>query len=133
MEHEKRRHSRFNPKGLVANITIIPPPPLEEMLIAGTIVDMSYTGIKIKLENPVEKNISGSEIKIIFTMPDSGIPVAIHGMIRHLNNDFELGLQYSKDHPEHKIDGLMFECIKSSAQHVQGKGVVIPFPVRNKS
>ncbi len=131
MEYEKRRHPRFNPKGLVANITITPPPPSEKIIFHGRIVDMSYTGIKIKLDSSMTKDLSGSEIKIKFTIPQSGVPVSIQGKIKHIKNNFELGLQYSELYQEHKIDDLMFECIKIADQPVQG--VVIPFPESQKN
>jgi len=131
MEHEKRCHPRFNPEGLVASITINPPSLIEQIVIDGTIVDMSYSGIKIKLSKTIKEDISGSEVQISFTIPESGIPVAIHGLLRHQNEDSELGLEYSGQHQEDKVDDLMFECIKISAQHIQR--VVIPIPLANET
>ncbi len=129
MESENRRHPRFCPNDLEANITIVPPAPAEEICFEGTIVDMSYTGIKIKLRNPMNTAISEGEIKIEFTVPESGLPVSIHGMIKHLKENSELGLQYSEHHPENIVDDLMFECIKISDENIQR--IIVPIPFNN--
>jgi len=119
MDSDNRKHPRFSPNGLVANITIDPPPPDEEITVEGTIVDMSYTGIKIKLNTPINGDVPVSEIQINLTMPESGVPVTIHGMIKHLNDKSECGMEYSENHPEHTVDDLMFECIKIANNDTQ--------------
>ena len=119
MDTDKRRHPRFSPNGLVASITIEPPPPDDEIILEGTVVDMSYTGIKIKLKTPIREDMPVSEILIKLIMPESGVPVSIHGFIKHLNAESECGLQYSENHPEHEVDDLMFECIKMASDHIQ--------------
>ncbi len=119
MSVNNRKHPRFNPHGLTANITIDPPPPDKEIILQGTVIDMSYTGIKIKLSSAMPADIPESEIKINLTMPESGIPITIHGIIKHLNEQAECGLHYSKKHPEHEIDELMFECIKCANHPIQ--------------
>jgi len=119
MDNENRNHPRFRPNGLNANISIDPPPPDEEIVLEGKIVDMSYTGIKIKLTKPIDNNLPTSEIKINLTMPESGVPVSIHGIIKHINEKDECGLEYSKKHQEQDVDDLMFECIKVANDHTQ--------------
>ena len=119
MDKDKRKHPRFSPNGLAANITIAPPPPKKELILEGTIIDMSYTGIKIKLNTAITTDLSESEIKINLTMPESGVPVSIHGIIKHLNNESECGLHYSEQHAEDEVDDLMFECIKIADNHTQ--------------
>ena len=119
MGTDNRRHPRFSPNGLVANITIEPPPPADEIILEGIVVDMSYTGIKIKLNTPISNDIPVSEILIKLTLPASGVQVSIHGIIKHLNAGLECGLQYSEKYPEHEVDDLMFECIKVAKDHVQ--------------
>jgi len=121
MDTDNRRHRRFSPNGLVANITIAPPLPADEITFEGVVVDMSYTGIKIKLNTPISDDMSASEILIELIMPESGVPVSIHGIIKYLNSEAECGLQYSEKHPEHKVDDLMFECIKVAEDHIQDK------------
>jgi hypothetical protein len=119
MDTDKRIHPRFNPNGLTAKINIAHPSPEKEITIEGTIIDMSYTGIKIKLHSAISADIPESAIRIHFTLPESGVPVSIHGIIKHVNDDAECGLQYSKQHPEHDIDDLMFECIKIANENIQ--------------
>ncbi len=119
METEKRIHPRFSPNGLNATISIVPAAPNKELILEGTIIDMSYSGIKIKLNTPINSDLSESEIKISFIIPESGIPVSIHGVIKHFNEHSECGLQYSAQHTENKIDDVMFECIKLADKHIQ--------------
>ena len=119
MYADNRRHPRFSPNGLVANITIESAPPVDQIILEGVVVDMSYTGIKIKLNKPLRDKIPVSEILISLTLPESGVQVSIHGIIKHLNAGSVYGLQYSKKHPEHEVDDLMFECIKVARDHVQ--------------
>ncbi len=119
MDTDKRRHPRFSPNGLTANITILPPPPDQKIILKGTIVDMSYTGIKIKLNTAIKNKLPESEITITLTMPESGVPITIRGIIKHINTDSECGLQYSEKHSEHEMDDLMFECIKIADNHTQ--------------
>jgi hypothetical protein len=112
---ENRQHPRFNPQGLTADI-IIEPMSSENMIsVQGSIVDMSYTGIKIKLFEALPEHLPKSKIKISLTIPESGIPIRINGYIKHLNEQSECGLNYSEHHHEHEVDDLMFECIKSVA------------------
>ena len=110
---ENRKHPRFNPQGLMANITIAPPPPDEQIMLEGSVIDMSYTGIRIKLSEMMPKDIPESKIKIHLILPDSGIPFTIQGVIKYMNDNSECGMNYSQDHPEHEIDDFMFECIKN--------------------
>jgi len=118
MDTDNRRHSRFNPKGLLANIILSPHSLEKETTYEGTVVDLSYTGIKIKLNTPLNKGIDESEILIKLTMPESGIPITIRGVLKHLTTNSECGLQYINQE-EHEIDGLMFECIKIAHNHDQ--------------
>lgn len=115
MEADKRSHKRFSPEGLTAHITIEPPPPDEEIIFDGVVVDMSYRGIKIKLNEPMEQGVEQGELKISIILPESGVPVSIRGMIRHIQAKQECGLQYADQHTEDELDGMMFECIKCVA------------------
>ena len=119
MDTEKRIHPRFLPKGLLANITIEPPAPEEEIVVEGEIVNMSYNGIKIRLSKPLQSEIDHCEIKIAIIMPQSGIPISIHGIIKHIKQQCEYGLQFADGHTEQSIDHLMFECIKLADQSIQ--------------
>ncbi len=119
MDTDKRVCPRFSPNGLTAHISIKPPHPEKEITFEGVIVDMSYSGIKIKLHSAINPNLPESKIKINFTIPDSGLPVSIHGTIKHLNDNSECGLQYAEQHSENDFDDLMFECIKISNENIQ--------------
>lgn len=112
MEVEKRSCQRFNPEGLLAHIIIEPPPPDEEIVIDGQVIDMSYGGIKIKLKRPLEYDVQEAELRISIILPESGVPISIHGMIKHIQQGRECGLQYADTHSEDELDSLMFECVK---------------------
>lgn len=119
MNIEKRKHTRYCPEGLTANITINPPPPSKKIILDGIIVNMSYTGIKIKLNTPIDTDLPDSEIIINLTLPESGVPVAINGIIKHFDNNSELGMQYTEDNPDCSVDKLIFECIKKTRDSVK--------------
>lgn len=112
MEVEKRSHQRFNPEGLSAHIIIDPPPPDEEIVIDGHVIDMSYSGIKIRLTQPLCHEVEEAELRIFIVLPESGVPISIHGMIKHIQNGHECGLQYAEKHTEEDLDSLMFECVR---------------------
>lgn len=112
MEADKRSHKRFNPEGLAAHIIIDPPPPDEEIVIDGMVVDMSYSGIKIRLKQPLGHEVAEAELRISIVLPESQVPVSIHGMIKHVQEQHECGLQYADRHSEDELDSLMFECVK---------------------
>lgn len=112
MDNENRDRKRFNPEGLAAHIIIDPPPPDGEIVIDGLVVDMSYSGIKIKLKEPFDHDVEEAELRISLVLPESGVPVSIHGMIKHVVNQHECGFQYADKHTEDEMDDLMFECVK---------------------
>ncbi len=112
MEIDKRSHKRFNPEGLAAHIMIDPPPPEPALTLDGVVVDMSYRGIKIKLNQPLAQEVNEAELRICIVLPESGVPMSIHGKIRHLRERCECGLQYAEQHTEDELDMLMFECVK---------------------
>ena len=114
MENNQRERPRFNPQGLDAVISISPPQPAEVINLVGNVVDMSYSGIKIKLHEAMPVDIPKSKIEINIKMPESNVPITIKGIIKHLNDDSECGVKYSNEHSEDKVDDLMFECIKCS-------------------
>jgi hypothetical protein len=115
VEADQRIHKRFNPEGLTAHIIIDPPPPDQEIVIEGVVVDMSYKGIKIKLEEPLSPEVDQGELRISIVLPESGVSVFIHGMIKHVQEKRECGVQYADQHTEDELDNLMFECVKYAA------------------
>ncbi len=112
VEQEQRNHKRFHPAGIAAHIIIDPPPPAEEIIIDGQVVDMSYSGIKIKLKQPFGYEVEEAELRISIILPESHVPVSIHGMIKHIQDGHECGLKYADKHTEDQLDNLMFECVK---------------------
>lgn len=112
LDTENRDRKRFNPEGLSAHIIIDPPPPSGEIVVDGQVVDMSYSGIKIRLKEPLDHDVEEAELRISLVLPESHVPVSIHGMIKHVVDQQECGLQYSDKHTEEEMDSLMFECVK---------------------
>lgn len=110
---DNRKHARIRPKSLTAIITIFPPIPDEEIHLEGTVLDMSASGIRIKLFTAMPTDIPKSKIKINLTMPKSGLPITIRGIIKHLDTPSECGINYTKEHQNKEIDNLLFECIKA--------------------
>ncbi len=120
MEIEKRKHPRFKPHGVRACIRIGPISDVDDgILLEGEVVDISYRGIKIRLNQPLHNSIDHGEIKIDITMPQSGVPISIHGLIKHIREHHECGLQFAGNHSERCVDKLMFECIKLADHSVQ--------------
>jgi hypothetical protein len=107
MKSEKRNHQRLKPKGLQAGVTFYSEIP--ETVLDAEILDISYSGIRVKLKEPIACNINGP-IKITMKLPDSGLPFSVHGILKHQHSDLECGVHYV-DHVEGSIDDLMFECI----------------------
>jgi len=112
VSNEQRKYPRYPAQDLNAVIVISPPPPDESISIAGTVMDMSRKGIKIKLTSALPQDIPVSKILINVKMPKSGLTFKISGSIRHINEKAEYGINYDKEHSEDELDNLMFECIK---------------------
>jgi PilZ domain len=108
---ERRQSPRFNPRDLKASIMLESPHTLASL--EGEVVDISYTGIKIKLNKPMPDDIDG-KIRIQLLLPESGIPFSISGILKHQVNSRELGLHYVDSPSAAALDGFMFECIKLS-------------------
>ncbi|WP_019029885.1 PilZ domain-containing protein [Colwellia piezophila] len=112
MQVDKREYPRFTSSDLNAVITISPPPPDELISLEGIVLDMSHKGIKIKLHSAMPHDIPTSKILINIVMPKSGLQVKIHGIIRHMNDKYEYGINYHKDHDKDELENLLFECVK---------------------
>ena len=115
MKTDKRKHQRFHPENFLATVTLTTEPSGEKINFEGTVVDMSYTGIKIKLNSPINIELDKAEININLIMPESGIPLSIKGVIKHFHKQSECGLQYTGKDSGSDINNLMFECIKGIA------------------
>ncbi len=111
MNIDKRVHPRFCPEGLLANVTVIPVEPDTTITFSGTVVDMSYCGIKIKLNTPILSKLPESKIRIHITRPETRIQMTINGIIKHMDQNTECGVQYTESE-ENELDDLMFECVR---------------------
>jgi len=120
---DKRKHVRFELKGILANITLYPASSQETILLQGVVVDMSYSGIKIKLFSAIPADIGESKMEIHLTLPNSALPIAIKGVIRHVNAQSEMGFNFAEEHPKQEIDDLLFECVKTTTTSPQGAAI----------
>lgn len=108
MSIEKRTHRRLQPKGLLAGISYNSKD--REVALDADILDISYSGIRVKLKTPIADDIIG-HIKITMTLPESGALFSVHGLLKHQQSGLECGVHYV-DHIEGSIDDVMFECIE---------------------
>ena len=110
MSSERRNHPRLILDGLltskVANQSLN-----KENVIIGDIIDISYSGIRVKLKKPLTAKIN-DHIVISLTLPECGTPLTIHGNLKHQDSATEFGLHYIDNHPDTSVDDLLFECIK---------------------
>lgn len=108
MKSEKRNHLRIKPKGLQADLIFNT--DNQEIALEADILDISYSGIRVKLKEPIANDMVGN-IKINMTLPESNTPFCVHGILKHQTSDDECGLHYV-DHIHGSIDDLMFECVE---------------------
>lgn len=108
MSFEKRNHRRLQPKGLMAGIRYRSAD--REIALDADILDISYSGIRVRLKKPIADDIIG-HIKITMTLPESGTLFSVHGILKHQHNESECGVHYV-DHIDGSIDDVMFECIE---------------------
>lgn len=114
MNTEKRNHRRLKPSGLQADVVF--KSETREIALNADILDISYSGIRVKLKEPIASDISGN-IKITMLLPESGTPFSVHGILKHRHSDSECGVHYV-DHVEGSIDDLMFECVELDSSTV---------------
>lgn len=108
MTAEKRIHKRIKPKGLQAGLVFNS--EQQEITLDAEIMDISYSGIRVKLKQPIASDISGN-IRINMVLPESNTPFCVHGILKHQSTDDECGLHYV-NHVHGSIDDLMFECVE---------------------
>lgn len=107
MTSDQRNHLRIKPKGLQADLVFNA--ANQEIILEADIVDISYSGIRVKLREPISPDLTGN-IRINMILPESNAPFSVHGILKH-QSDIEAGLHYF-DHVHGSIDDLMFECIE---------------------
>ncbi|WP_150049067.1 PilZ domain-containing protein [Methylomonas rhizoryzae] len=108
MKSEKRVHRRIKPRGLQAGLTVSAAD--REISLDADILDISYSGIRVKLKKPIASHLTGN-IKINLILPESNAPFCVHGVLKHQSADDECGIHYI-DHVHGSIDDLMFECVE---------------------
>ncbi|MCK9605154.1 MAG: PilZ domain-containing protein [Methylomonas sp.] len=108
MKPEKRIHKRIKPKGLRAGLIFNS--EQQEIALDADIIDISYTGIRVKLKQPIATDLTGN-IRINMLLPESNTPFCVHGILKHQPSNDECGLHYV-DHLHGSIDDLMFECVE---------------------
>lgn len=107
MKSDQRIHRRIKPKGMQADLVFNS--NSQEVTLEAEIVDISYSGIRVKLKNPISPDFTGN-IRINMILPESNAPFSVHGVLKH-QSDIECGLHYL-DHVHGSIDDLMFECVE---------------------
>lgn len=108
VKSEKRNHRRIKPKGLQAGLVINTLD--QEVSLDADIIDISYSGIRVKLKEPIAADMTGN-VRINMTLPESNTPFSVHGILKHQTDDDQCGLHYV-DHVHGSIDDLMFECVE---------------------
>ena len=108
MKHEKRSQRRVKSKNVKADVFSTHSPE-EEIALNAEILDISRTGIRIKLSNPLDTSLH-DRLRITMFLPESGAPFTVHGLLKHQHSETEYGLHLS-DHIEGSIDDMIFECI----------------------
>jgi c-di-GMP-binding flagellar brake protein YcgR len=108
---ERRQHHRYSPDGLKATITLGCND--DKKTLQGEVVDISFDGVKIHLDDTAETGLEG-KIHLDLFLPDSNTPFSVDGVLKHKNNQGELGLHYIDCPIVEALDSFLFECIKLS-------------------
>lgn len=106
---ERRQSPRITPKGLKASIYL--EPWHEPAFMEGDVLDISHTGIKIRLKTPTAAGMDG-KIKIQLFLPETRIPLSITGILKHQANPTDVGLHYINSPNVLEMDKFIFQCIK---------------------
>ena len=107
---EKRQFPRFKTQGLNAVLTFYQANSTEQLVLEGEVLDMSLTGIKIKLFSALPAGLSDSKINIALRTVHSKVPMNINGVIRHRTTSLQCGMQFTQETPKQAVDNLLFEC-----------------------
>ncbi len=94
MNSDQRIHPRIKPKGMQADLIVNTAD--QEIILEAEIIDISYSGIRVKLKQAIAPEMTGN-IRINMILPESNAPFSIHGILKH-SADAECGLHYL-DHP----------------------------------
>jgi hypothetical protein len=110
---EKRQHPRVLVQDLHAEIYVTSPDLIQTTVLKGTVVDMSHSGIKIKLISVMPSITQQSNITIVLTNINLSTPIKITGMLRYISESKECGIMFSSNTGTSLIDGFVFECVRS--------------------
>lgn len=108
MVAERRTHQRVKPKNLKADI-FINEDGSPEVALDADIIDISVSGIRVKLKQPIN-SIKSHKIKVTMMLPDSKVPFSVHGILKHQHADSEAGIHYT-DRIQGSVDNFIFDCI----------------------
>jgi len=108
MKHEKRSQRRVKSRNVKAGVFSTHSSE-EELDLDAEIIDISRTGIRIKLCAPLDTNIH-DRLKITMFLPESGATFTVHGVLKNQHSETEYGLHLF-DHVEGSVDDMIFECI----------------------
>jgi hypothetical protein len=109
---EKRVYTRVTPENLEAKISVFKTDKSEPMVLSGQVLDISYRGLRIRLNQPAATDLNNCPIKIVFELPQSGVLVNISGKLCHCHQQTQLGFQFTGPPPEQQLDAFLFECVK---------------------
>ena len=112
---EKRQHSRILVQDLHAEICVTESGTSQQSILQGSVVDMSNSGIKIKLLSPMPHTSPMSKISILLTNSNLSNPMTIKGMVRHISVNNECGVAFSNEVGNADIDEFLFECVRNIA------------------
>lgn len=112
---EKRQHPRVKIQELHAEICVSAADPFQRCILQGSVLDMSNTGIKIKLLTAMPKIPAHSNISIVLTNVNLSTPLKIKGMLRHVSADNECGIAFSSQTSTLEVDEFVFECVRNNA------------------
>lgn len=110
---EKRRYPRYKTTKLKALIILSPTADDVELQIEGEVLDMSMSGLKIKLHAPLPVDLGEARIKILLSSAHSKVPMQISGMIRYQSLSTQYGLQFAADNAPQAINDFLFECART--------------------
>jgi PilZ domain len=110
IQSDRRKYPRLNPEGMKASV-VLTPYEGNATVIEGDVVDISFTGIKIRLKAPLTGNLEGL-IRIGLNLPDTRIPFYINGILKHQATPTELGLHYIDSSNVIDLDKFILECVK---------------------
>lgn len=116
MNPEKRNQPRFTPQHILAQLAIVPPNALSPITCDGTVEDLCYGGIRIRLDQPLPRGLDEAQVRIAITLPKSGLSLSINGVIKYAVQSGTVGMQFADPNQgEAELDDFMFECVKYCA------------------